>query len=570
MIETTPRPCVPVALSARTFGLIGVLCLLGACTTATTEAERQAAASKPPPTDCTAWVGTDRNAMMGGYLLGQGPKGTGAKECVPVLMTANPTPPGYSGGDYHVSEFTDDKLKSRWRACKQDAACFKRIDAQMQRWLPPNKERATRSTGTVDPSGKIDPDGQVDLKAIRRPAFFGKAPYREAIAEADARTTIVEFTVPRDAFERIDLKKTGDIKLRGWYIEGAGITDSKGKKVRALAIMAPGGGGQLTAIQHPDEVAYRTDPKTGKTTPVSFPNATTETMGQRWWRETLYALNQAGYDVLAYDRRGEGLSGGFSDTNTLEQGEDVFRALTALDTGRGLRLLTPRGELLTGDATRGRLLAGMPASDIPLVLGGYSRGSMSTAWAMTRNYVAQCSFDMPEPACTPPKGLRNIRGAILLSSFASGAGYVGDAPDLADRNLFLGGMAADHHIVFYPNSSTLAGMDRWPAAFFGKGLWDRAESLEGTVAAYNRIRGQKEIVLARGPHSIETWPASDRAYLRERMVAYAKAVIVGGRTIPGAKPWKDFKSLVATTPDSWEASSKPKATTAAATAATAH
>lgn len=560
MTETTPRPALPsLPCWASASGLAAAL-LLGACgTPATTEAERQAAASKPPPTDCTAWVGTDRNTMMGGYLLGQGAKGTGPKTCVPVLMTANPTPTGYAGGDYHVSEFTDEKLKARWRACKEDPACFKRIDAQMQRWLPPNKERATRSTGVVDPSGKIDPDGQVDLKAIRRPAFFAKAPYREGIAEADARTTIVEFTVPPDTFERIDLKRTADIKLRGWYIEGAGVADAKGKRVRALAIMAPGGGGQLTAIQHPDEVAYRTDPRTGKTTPISFPNATTETMGQRWWRENLYALNQAGYDVLAYDRRGEGLSGGFSDTNTLEQGEDVFRALTALDTGRGLRILTPKGEVLQGDATRGRLLAGMPASDIPLVLGGYSRGSMSTAWALTRNYVAQCSFDLPQPSCTPPKGLRNIRGAILLSSFASGAGYVGDAPDLADRNLFLGGMAADHHIVFYPNSSTLAGMDRWPSAFFGKGLWDRAETLEGTVAAYNRIRGLKEIVLARGPHSIETWPASDRAYLRERMVAYAKAVIVGGRTIPGARPWKDFKSLVATTPDSWEPSSKPKA-----------
>ncbi|WP_445286871.1 hypothetical protein [Variovorax atrisoli] len=539
---------------------VGALALqLGACG-GPSQAQRQAEVTSAPPTDCTAWVGTDRNAMMGGYLLPKNPKDArGPKVCVPVLMTANHPPAGYAGGNYYISEFTDDKLKARWRACKEDPACFKRIDAQMQRWLPPNKERATRSTGVVDPSGRIDPDGNVDLRQIRRPAFFARAPYREGIAEADARTYVVEFTAPRDTFERIDLKMTGDIKLRGWYIEGAGIDDGKGKKTRALVVMAPGGGGQLTAIQHPDEVAYRIEQKTGKTMPVSFPNATTETMGQRWWRENLYALNQAGFDVLAYDRRGEGLSGGFSDTNTLEQGEDVFRALTALETGRGLRILTPKGELLQGEATRGRLLAGMPASEIPLVLGGYSRGSMSTAWAMTKNYVAQCSFDMPQPSCTPPKGLRNIRGALLLSSFASGAGYVGDSPDLADRNLFLGGMAAEHHIVFYPNSSTLAGMDRWPAAFFGKGLWDRAETLEGTVAAYNRIRGLKEIVLARGPHSIETWPESDRAYLRERMVVFAKGLIVGGRTIPGARPWKDFKSLVATTPDSWEPSSQPKA-----------
>ena len=59
----------------------------------------------------------------------------------------------------------------------------------------------------------------------------------------------------------------------------------------------------------------------------------------RGWRESLYALNQAGFDVLAYDRRGEGLSGGFSDTNTLEQGEDIFRVLAQIETGRGLRLL---------------------------------------------------------------------------------------------------------------------------------------------------------------------------------------------------------------------------------------
>lgn len=543
---------------------LGALMLLAAGCTGTSDAQRRATAAETPPTDCTAWVGTDRNAMMGGYLLPQGARGAGSTVCVPVLMTANRKPADYTGGDYHVSEFTDDKLKARWRACKEEPACFARINAQMQRWLPPNKERATRSTGVVDPSGKIDPEGQVDLKQIRRPAFFAKAPYNEGIAEADGRTYMVEFTVPRDAFERIDLKMTDEIKLRGWYIEGAGVDDGKGKKVRALAIMAPGGGGQLTAIQHPDEASYRIDEKTNKTIPIGFPNATTETMGQRWWRENLHALNQAGFDVLAYDRRGEGLSGGFSDTNTLEQGEDVFRALSALEGGRGLRLLTPSGQLLEGDAAKGKLLAGMKAQDIPLVLGGYSRGSMSTAWAMTKNFVAECSFDMPEPSCTPPKGLKNIRGAILLSSFASGAGYVGDSPDLADRNLFLGGMAADHHIVFYPNSSTLAGMDRWPSAFFGKGLWDRAESLEGTVAAYNRIRGVKEIVLARGPHSIETWPVSDRGYLRERMVAYAKTVIVGGRSLSGARPWKDFKSLVATTPDSWEPSSRPKAADAAA------
>ena len=510
----------------------------------------------PPPTDCRAWVGTDRDQELPGYLL---PQTGGATVCVPLGVTANPVPAGYPGSDFYVAEFTDEKLKARWATCKADTACLKRIDAQMQRWLPPNKERATRATGVVDPSGKIDADGAVDLRQIRRPAFFAKPPYRESIAAADARTWIVEFTAPRDAFERIDLRMTDPIKLRGWYIEGSGVDDGKGATVRALVVIAPGGGGQLTAIQHPDEKSYRLDAASGKTVPIRFPNATTETMGQRWWRENLQALNETGFDVLAYDRRGEGLSGGFSDTNTLEQGEDVFRALEALDSGNGLRILSPSGQALQGAAAAGKLLAGMRSTQIPILLAGYSRGSMSTAWAMTKNFVESCSYDMPVPACTPARGMRNIKGAILLSSFASGAGYVPTAPDLADRNLFLGGMAADHHIVFYPNSAPLAGMAKWPAAFFGKGLWDRAETLEGTIAAYDRIQGAKEIVVARGPHSIETWPEADRRYLRERMVAFAKVAVTGGTRVPGVRPWSDLKELVATTPDSWEPSSAPQA-----------
>ena len=170
------------------------------------------ARAAPPPPDCKAWVGTDRDAAIPGYKL---PKASGGTVCVPFLQTANSAPARYPGTDFHVEEFTDAKLKARWAACKADAVCFKRIDAQMQRWLPPNKERATRSTGVVDPSGKIDPDGAVDLRQIQRPAFIAKAPYNQAIAHADARTSIVEFTAPRDAFERIELHMLDQIKLRG-------------------------------------------------------------------------------------------------------------------------------------------------------------------------------------------------------------------------------------------------------------------------------------------------------------------------------------------------------------------
>jgi hypothetical protein len=527
---------------------------LAACSTFPSPPPSQPVARVTPPTDCKAWVGTDRNTELPGYLL---PQANGTTQCVPLLLTANKPPAGY-GGDFYVDEFTDAKLKGRWAACKSDAACFKRINDQMQRWLPPNKERATRVTGMVDPVGRIDSDGNVDLRDIRKPGFFGKAPYNERVAEADRRTHVVEFTVPRDPLERLKLNMPGDIKLRGWYVEGAGVDDGLGGRTRALVIMSAGGGGQLTAIQHPQDVSVKVDPATRRATSVRYPNATTEGMGMRFWRDHLHALNRAGFDVLAYDRRGEGLSGGFSDTNTLEQSEDIFRVLEQMEHGRGMRVLMADGQLLEGTAAAGKLMAGMKARQIPLLLLGYSRGSMTTGWAMTKNYAGGCTYDMPAVTCSAPKGYANLRGAMAYASFLSGAGYLPDARDLADRNLFLGGMAADNYVAFYPNSAVLANMHRWPAAFFAKGLWDRAESLEGTIAAYDRVRGLKEIVVARGPHSMETWPQQELDRVRDRMVAFAQAAIQGRTSMPDAPRWTNAKELAATTPDVWEISSKPR------------
>jgi hypothetical protein len=514
----------------------------------------QPVARVTPPTDCKAWVGTDRNTELPGYLL---PQADGRTVCVPLLQTANRPPAGYQG-DYYVDEFTDAKLKERWVACKADASCFQRINAQMQRWLPPNKERSTRVTGVVDPVGKIDSDGKVDLRDIRKPGFFAKSPYNELVAEADGRTYVAEFTVPRDPLERLKLNMPGEIKLRGWYVEGMGVEDGKGGRTRALVIMSAGGGGQLTAIQHPADVAVRIDLGTRRATEVRYPNATTEGFGMRRWRDHLYALNRAGFDVLAYDRRGEGLSGGFSDTNTLEQSEDVFRVLEQMESGTGMRLLTPAGQLLEGSAAGGKLMAGAKARQIPLLLLGFSRGSMTTGWAMTKNYAGGCTYDLPTVACSAPKGYANIKGAILYASFVSGAGYLPDAKDLADRNLFLGGMAADNYVAFYPNSAVLANIHRWPAVFFAKGLWDRAEAVEGTIAAYDRVNGLKEIVVVRGPHDgFAAWPQQDLDYARTRMVEFAKAAVQGRTSLPGSRPWTNIKELVATTPDSWEPSSQP-------------
>ena len=183
---------------------------------------------------------------------------------------------------------------------------------------------------------------------------------------------------------------------------------------------------------------------------------------------------------------------------------------------------------------------------------------MTTGWAMTKNYAGGCTYDMPNVVCAAPKGYPNIKGAILYASFVSGAGYLPEATDLVDRNLFLGGMAADNYVAFYPNSAVIANMPQWPAVFFAKGLWDRAESLEGTIAAYDRVRGLKEIVVSRGPHSMETWPQQEVDRVRDRMVGFAKAAVQGRTRLPDVPRWTNIKELVATTPDLWEPSSQPQ------------
>jgi hypothetical protein len=513
---------------------------------------------RTPPAECHAHVGYDRDLDLPGYLI---PTKQGAPVCVPFTATAAQPPTGYTG-DFYVDEFTDAKVKERWQACQQEPACRERLSKHIARRKPPNREHGITDPKAIYLLGKIDADNpQVDLKTIRRPGFFSRAPYDESIAAAEPHTFTVEFTVGPEPYERLKLNMTTDIKLRGWYLQGAGLDDGKGHKVRALVIMSNGGGGRIVAIEDPSDQLYHIDPQTGKSVLNTFPNATTGASGQRGWRRYLYMLNAAGFDVLSYDRRGVGVSGGFSDTNTLQQGRDILQVIAELTNGSGVRTLTPAGVELTGGAATEALLSGARADRMPILLGGSSRGTMATGWAMTRNFDKTCEYDLSVPRCGPPVGRKNIKGALMLADYSAGLGYL-TAPtetEDADRGLFLAGTETEYGIVFFPASQPLAGIHKWPALFIGRGLWDAAESLEGAVAAYDRVRGPKELVVVRGPHPFETWPAEEQERVGERMVAFARAIALGQGGAPGARSWSDMKELVATAADVWEPSSRPRA-----------
>jgi hypothetical protein len=64
--------------------------------------------------------------------------------------------------------------------------------------------------------------------------------------------------------------------------------------------------------------------------------------------------------------------------------------------------------------------------------------------------------------------------------------------------------------------------------------------------------------VVRGPHPYESWPDSEKKRVQERMLAYARAAVLGHKTVPGGRPWTTRKELVATASDVWEPSSDPR------------
>ncbi|MDE2448091.1 MAG: hypothetical protein KGO22_03915 [Gammaproteobacteria bacterium] len=535
-----------------------LLCVL----TLTLPLTSRAARAPVPPFECRAYVAYDLDQKLPGYVL---PTGAGARTCIPFTSVAEHPPKGYRG-DFYVDEFTDAQLRKRWEACKSDAACRERIEQQVSKRRPPNREHFLQDPHGRHLLGKIDEKGALtDLRTIRRPGFFARPPYHEPIAAADADTYIVEFTAPRDPYERLHMHMTGTVQIRGWYIRGAGIGDGKGGHVRALIIANGGGGDRIAAIDDPHDVAYVIDPKSGQTIPDdSWPNATTGAQGMRHWRELWFRLHQAGFDVLAMDRRGVGISGGYDDEDTLQQGRDILDIVATLRSGRGMRALGPSGRL-AGGSDAAVMVRGGPSVGMPVFLLGSSRGTMASGWAMTINFAQDCSYDLPAIRCLPPHRDPTVKGAILVADFSSGIGYLeaqtsskNDGRGAGrDRALFMGAMEEQDSIVFFPSSAILAGIHDWPSAFFARGLWCYADGLEGEMDSYARVRGLKDLFVVRGPHAFATWPAVEELHATQHMIAYARAVVLGEKSIPGRRRWSDMKQLVGTSDDVWEASTHP-------------
>lgn len=496
-----------------------------------------------PTPDCSARVNVDRNGELPGYTADW----DGKKVCLPFTLTNQLLPLGIAPADFYIRDFSDARIREKWATCKTDPGCAEKIMTAAKAFA----KFEPRDTGAVDKNGVIDFDGSVDLATIRRPAYFGKPPYSEAISSAEPSTYVVEFTVPRDNFEQQHLRLSGDIKLRGWYMRGNGVPDGSGKEVRALVIMNNGGGSEFTAIDNAETPPFTVDKTSGDYTPAKS-DALTEEPGIRYWRGFLSDLNQAGFDVLIADRRGNGISGGRNGFNTAEQANDMFRELDQLETGKGLRILRPDGKTVEGEAAATILRDGASFRNIPIVVGGYSRGSYATQWFMHKNFVENCNYDLAKPTCAKAVGLPNIKGAILYGPNSAGLGY-----RLAGHDAVEGALRVEFNTTYYVDSIVPANVDKWPALQIIKGTWDYVEGLEGSFDTYQRAKGLKDISVFLGPHILQTQNPANMKFAGQRMVAFATAAVLGRKGVPGSLNPKDLKELVTSVPHEWELSSKP-------------
>ncbi|MCP4408088.1 MAG: hypothetical protein GY807_10080 [Gammaproteobacteria bacterium] len=500
-------------------------------------------AGQAPP-DGYVKVGWDLNRTLPAYRV----KTAGQEELVPFSPAVR-RPIRSATIDQRITGFSDEAIKQHWAQNQRIEGIRAKVEAAATRFLVPNR---FSYTGSLDKRGRIDPFAEVDLSEIRRPGFFGNFPWNEAVACIDQYTNIVEFEVPRETNEVLRLGKSDPIKLRGWYVEGKGVTGPNGTTHRALIVLVAGRSAETLTIHHPDDSVCRWDENSGEWMGIPYPIAgkNSEFWGGRHWRSYITAFHQAGFDVLTVDKRGHGISGGDSSSNTNEQAEDIFRALNALETGNGLRIRTPDGQQYQGTEAGGILLAGMKAKEIPTFLCGASQGSMVVMWAMHKNVKGACDFERPEPRRYGPLGY-NIRGALLLAPLSGGLGSRSQLDSLAEAYL-----RTEHNIQFMPSSEIVSNYAKWPALFIAKGTWDFLESLEDTIETMQRIRAPKALVVVRGGHSECDWGVENLKYVQERVTSFARSILTD-RSFAGFGAPNTIKEAVASAPGHWPPFSHP-------------
>src|SRR5690606_18009720 len=103
----------------------------------------------------------------------------------------------------------------------------------------------------------------------------------------------------------------------------------------------------------------------------------------------------------------------------------------------------------------------------PVIFGGSSQGSITTAWAMHQNSVEDCTYDLPEVHCLPPHRY-NIKAALLLAAVGGGVGARPAPVDIDAGVLDEARARTEKNVVMLPTSEPMSHIDEWPAVFLAR------------------------------------------------------------------------------------------------------
>lgn len=368
-----------------------------------------------------------------------------------------------------------------------------------------------------------------DLAEVATPGDFPD----EVFSSLGSRTTRIEFEVPKTDFEKLGWVPTyipvsvppdpnPDVpwKLRGWYIEGDGLSadDDEGRS--------------NGDVEHPLIIL-----SSGYPYSISYDLLVGGIDVGRQIRKTVTYFVAKGFDVLFFDKRGHGYSEGLLDG----MGEDIFRALDQLEHGEivdegitlTLSIITSDGRRLQGAAAAAENLLGEPytAKTKPIVLRGFSYGSSQLQKAMAMNYTdlpveyrfvrdANGNVIVDEQRMPPGNRGYNFKGIIAISGFQGSVKY-----ETVPYFLALDALASTvGHNGGVLKSSVYESMDRWPA-FLGLYATNDFETADGAIDAYNeRLRGFKDIKMVTGYHfglasaEVDTYFASESVRFARRIV----------------------------------------------------
>ena len=236
------------------------------------------------------------------------------------------------------------------------------------------------------------------------------------------------------------------------------------------------------------------------------------------------ALVAQGFDVLVFDKRNNGWSGGFKQPT----GQDIIDVIGQLQTG--CKAYGPEDDL-SAAPKRVKDLLGAPldpalgkkytASTKPIVLFGHSMGSLDCMRAMALNYSdyqIEADFDQ-DGVYKKTRGQAagyDIRGVIASSSIPGTHLYECDT-----FVAVIGGMQlAELQTNGWSNSNIYRSLDRWPGFMAIKPTEDYLSAPEGMIDIYNdRLIGYKKLLFLKGVHDV----GSSDAY----WYYYTKAIAEG-------------------------------------------